>query len=323
MRPYKFWANNGRQPVLPAARTWDKGSTMPCADLTDVRMYYEIAGDGAPLVLLPGLGTTCQIWKPILEDLSKHFSVICLDNRGIGQSQARRPPRTLRAYSADLIELLEHLQIGRAHLMGLSLGGMIAQRFAIDHPECVARMVLVSCTHSFTPYLREIAKLIGQILRWFPQPVFARTMEILGSGPFFLDTNPQRISERVHQMRQMHLSSSAVVRQLRALRASEFVLEQYRIDAPTLFLAGEFDSLIPHCYARRTAQLIDNCRFMLIRDSGHNPFNDCPESVLPLVVEFLRAGGTGPADDLGNKQTESGRSAQNKSVSEQVDQQVA
>ncbi|MDP6060307.1 MAG: alpha/beta hydrolase, partial [Pirellulaceae bacterium] len=116
--------------------------------------------------------------------------------------------------------------------------------------------------------------------------------------------------------------SSAVVRQLRALGVSEVDLDQYHIGAPTLMLAGEFDSLIPHCYARRTAQLIDKCRFVLVPDAGHNPFNDCPERVLPLVVEFLRAGGAGSAKDLGGIGIELGRSGRSERASGQVDRQV-
>jgi pimeloyl-ACP methyl ester carboxylesterase len=263
---------------------------MPFADLTDVRMYYELSGSGAPLLLIPGLGTTSQVWDPIAADLNKHFSVIYVDNREIGRSQSLRHARTVRDYSSDLIELLEHLQVDQANVMGLSLGGIIAQRFALDHPQIVERLVLVSCTHSFTPYLREIARLVGQTLRWFPKPVFARTMEVLGAGPLFLDANPQRIHERIELMRQMRLSGRAIIRQLRALAASEVDARQYRIQAPTLVVAGEFDALIPHCYARLTAQLIDDSRFVLIPQCGHNPFLDCPEVVLPTIVRFLQTG---------------------------------
>src|SRR5947207_13087468 len=116
------------------------------AELSDVRLYYEVIGEGAPLLLIPGLGNTCRVWDPVSPELARHFSLILVDNRGLGRSVARRKPRDLSAYSTDYCELLNALQLDRAHVLGLSFGGVIAQRVAMDHPSRVDRLVLVSCT---------------------------------------------------------------------------------------------------------------------------------------------------------------------------------
>src|SRR5438445_3402106 len=107
---------------------------MAWAHLTDVRCYYEVLGHGDPLLLIPGLGVTSRIWEPVLPELARSFSVIAIDNRGVGRSAAKRHPSTLRDFASDVVELLDHLQLDRAHVLGLSLGGMIAQRLAEDHP---------------------------------------------------------------------------------------------------------------------------------------------------------------------------------------------
>jgi len=107
---------------------------MPWCDLTDARLYFEVQGRGEPLVLVPGLGGTCRFFDPIVPALAEHFTVILLDNRGAGQSAAKRPSRTLLDAASDLFELLDHLQVERTHMIGTSLGGMIGQRMAIDHP---------------------------------------------------------------------------------------------------------------------------------------------------------------------------------------------
>ena len=176
-----------------------KGRFMPFAELSDVRCYYELAGQGEPVVFVPGLGATSQAWAPVAEHFSDDFTTIRLDNREIGQSTGKRPPHTVSDYSADLAELFDHLQIELAHLVGISMGGVIAQRFAVDHPSCVGRLVLISTTYQFGPYLREIAQLIGQSMHRFPQHLFARTMEILGAGPPHLDANPARIDDKIAQ----------------------------------------------------------------------------------------------------------------------------
>jgi pimeloyl-ACP methyl ester carboxylesterase len=138
------------------------------ADLTDVRCYYELLGTGDPVLLIPGLGATCSLWDPVTSDLSKSFSLILLDNRGLGRSIAKRPPQNLGDLAVDLVELMDHLQLARAHVIGLSLGGVIAQQLAVDHPGRIDRLVLVSCSNRFGPYLLEVAKLIGQALRPLP-----------------------------------------------------------------------------------------------------------------------------------------------------------
>src|SRR5438552_12507834 len=158
-------------------------------ELSDVRCSYQLMGSGDPLLLIPGLGATCALWDCVAGELANSFSLVLLDNRGMGRSVAKRTPQTLADFAVDVIELMDHLQLPRAHIAGLSLGGIIAQQLAIDHPARVDRLVLVSCTNHFGPYLREIAKLLAQALRHFPPEVFRRTIELLGTAPEYFDSH--------------------------------------------------------------------------------------------------------------------------------------
>jgi pimeloyl-ACP methyl ester carboxylesterase len=258
------------------------------AELTDVRCYYELHGSGDPLVLVPGLGSTTALWSPLARHLAKSFCVILLDNRGVGQSIPKRPPNALEDFAADLLELLDHLQLLRAHVAGLSLGGMIAHQFALDHPTRVDRLVLVSCTHRFSPYLREMAGLLAQALRHFPRDAFYRMVELLGSAPEYLDGHGEEIERKLAAVRESPVVPSAVARQLRCLAAHDRDHDRpSRIAAPTLVIAGEQDSLIPACYARRMAAQIPGSEFLLLPGCGHNPFEEKPDVVLPRITEFL------------------------------------
>src|SRR5580692_6236815 len=100
---------------------------MACVDLSDARLYYEIRGAGEALLLIPGLGQTGRVWDPIVPALANEFSVIQIDNRGIGRSTEKRPVHRLDDYVSDCIELLDFLQVSRAHVLGMSLGGVLAQ----------------------------------------------------------------------------------------------------------------------------------------------------------------------------------------------------
>jgi len=266
---------------------------MAYAELTDVRSYYELIGEGEPLLLIPGLGGTCRVWDAIAPELAAQFSLILVDNRGIGRSVARHKPRTLADYGADLVELLDELQLDRAHVLGLSLGGIIAQRFAADHPSRVDRLVLVSCAHRFTAYLRGMASLLGHSLRRFPRRVFVQTMELLGTAPLYLDANEQEIESLVGQRCREDLHARAMAVQLRCLLRSEVDPDEFRISAPTLVVAGEHDALIPNCYARLMAERIPGSRFVLVPGAGHNPMVEVPQAVLPQIAQFLHGSAAG------------------------------
>ena len=155
---------------------------MAWADLTDCRAYYELIGEGEPLLLIPGLGATCRLWDPIVPELARHFTLIMLDNRGMGLSKAKKKPRTLADYSADYAELLDFLNVDQSHVLGLSLGGIAAQRLAIDHPQKIKRLILMSCADRFAPYLLRITALLGHSLRRFPRMLFLQTMELLATA---------------------------------------------------------------------------------------------------------------------------------------------
>jgi len=263
---------------------------MAWAELSDVRCYYEVLGEGPPLVLIPGLGGNCRVWDPFAPELAEHFSLILIDNRGLGRSVARRKPRTLADYSADIAELLDTLQLERAHVLGLSLGGIIAQRFAIDHASRVDKLVLVSCADKFTAYTLRMTALLGHSLRRFPRRVFVQMMEVLCTAPLYLDANEQQINREADERCKAGVPARAMGTQLRALLRSEVPDQDYKITSPTLVVAGEHDALIPNCYAKLMAAKIPGSQFVLIPGAGHNPMQETPERVLPLITRFLRTG---------------------------------
>ncbi len=115
---------------------------MPLAAINGLNLYYEEAGSGPPLLLIAGLSGTTLGWAMLLPALAAHFRVIAFDNRGAGRSSAPPGPYTTRQMAGDAAALLEHLGITRAHVIGLSLGGMIAQELALAHPERVDHLVL-------------------------------------------------------------------------------------------------------------------------------------------------------------------------------------
>jgi pimeloyl-ACP methyl ester carboxylesterase len=260
---------------------------MPWADLADVRSYYELLGEGDSVLMIPGLGATCRTWDPIAPDLAEHFSLILPDNRDVGKSVGKRKPHSLSDFAADLVDLLDRLQIERTHVIGISLGGVIAQQFAIDHPSRVDRLILISTAHRFGPYLRDITGLLGRCLYRMPYARFQRTIELLGTAPAYYDKHIEEIEQRIEVVRHDHAPRGAVATQLRCLAVSEVGKEDYKITVPTLVMAGEYDAMVPNCYAKAMADDIAGSEFRLLNGCGHNPVTERPEEALPIITEFL------------------------------------
>ena len=261
---------------------------MPWANLTDVRLYYELLGGGEPLLLIPGLGATCRMWDRVAPDLAEHFSLILPDNRDVGKSIGKRKPHTLSDFSADLIELLDRLQIERAHVIGISLGGVIAQRLAIEHPNRIDRLILISTAHRFGPYLRDISAMLGRSLYRMPYALFQRTVELLGTAPAYYDAHIDEVERKIEAAGTDHAPRSAVITQLKCLAVSEVDAPDYRIAAPTMVISGEYDAMVPNCYAKRMADEIPGSEFHILEGCGHNPVTEAPETALPMMLEFLR-----------------------------------
>ena len=110
-----------------------------------VKLYYEIHGTGEPLLLIEGLGYASWSWFRQIEVLSDSYGVVCFDNRGVGKSDKPDIPYSIELMADDVARLLESLSIEKAHILGVSMGGYIAQKLAINYPQKVKSLVL-GCT---------------------------------------------------------------------------------------------------------------------------------------------------------------------------------
>lgn len=260
---------------------------MPYAELSDIRCYYELLGSGDPLLLIPGLGGTCSSWDCAANELATGATLIMPELRGVGKSEAKRPARNLRYLVADLVELVDHLGLDKTNVLGLSLGGIVAQEFAIEHASRVNKLVLMSCAHRFGPYLREMAKFLGNALRHFPRESYERMFETLGCAPEYIDAHPEVLDQRVQRIKLRGASRRSIAHQLRCLGFNDVGAFGYDIAAPTLVISGANDVIIPPCFAKQMADEIACSTHRIIPQCGHNPLMERPEVAVPLVLNFL------------------------------------
>ena len=119
---------------------------MPNAKIGDIQIHYEEYGEGPPLIMILGLGQDTATWKFQVLDFSEHFRLILLDNRDSGKSSSSPESYTTETMAGDILGLMDHLGMARTHILGTSMGGMIAQQVALMAPERVISLVLVSTT---------------------------------------------------------------------------------------------------------------------------------------------------------------------------------
>lgn len=264
---------------------------MPYQAVNGVQLYYEVHGptDGFPVVLINGLLMDTTSWGLQIPALAHTFRVLTYDCRGQGHSEKPAGPYPQATHAADLLALLDALQIGQAHIVGLSNGGTVAMHFASDHQERVARLVLIDTFAAVDAVMR--VKLDG----W---------LAALDAGGAMLrfDVATPWVWSRGFMVRNQALlatvrekAANADVAAVRALIMGTLVYDIRerlpRIAAPTLVLVGEEDVLTPPWYARELAETIPNAQMVVVPQAGHALTIERPGVVNALALHFLEGQG--------------------------------
>ena len=245
-----------------------------------MKIAWERHGQGAPLLLIHGLGYARWGWEPVVARLARSFDVILFDNRGIGGSDAPPGPYTAAELAGDAVQVLDEAGVERAHVLGTSLGGMVAQELALAAPERVDRLVLACTTpggpESF-PMPEQTVKLMtsGATLRQFVE-------NALAPGP------DAAIVERILRHREATAQPlEAWTAQAAAGAAFDALDRIERIAAPTLILHGTEDAVVDSRNAALLALRIPEARVELFPGGGHLFFWEQPERFVEVVTEFL------------------------------------
>jgi 3-oxoadipate enol-lactonase len=257
--------------------------------INGIDVYYEVAGDGPPLLFLNGSGATIAAVRPLLRSFTKHFQVAIADYRGMGGTAVPETAYTMADLASDAIELVDQLGWARFNLVGVSFGGMVAQEVAVSVSERIRGLVLV-CTSSGgaggSSYpLHELAGLP-------PEQRATRSMQLVDTRftPEWLAAHPkdQLLLEQMAQ-RRIEQSTGAAERgaelQLQA-RAGHDVFDRLpRIACPTLVASGRFDGIAPPENGAAIAARVPAAEVRRY-DGGHAFFQQDP-TALPDIIEFL------------------------------------
>jgi 3-oxoadipate enol-lactonase len=233
----------------------------------DVHLNYELSGSGSTVVLTHGLGSDLHYWDAAAEALAKHHQVLRWDVRGFGESDKPVGPYSPEMLAADLAFLLDSLQLGSVHLAGLSMGGVISQRFALDHPHRVRALALASTSSEVGPQAAEgWRRLADRIER---RGFDARSADSSRSfSPAFAARHPDVVERLNHQTLKNDPKSYAAA--ARAMSAYNWTEQLRAITGPVLILQGLDDRLTPPGGAVKMARALPRSRLVMIPAAGHN-----------------------------------------------------
>lgn len=254
-----------------------------------IEIYVEVHGSGPPLVLIAGLASDSQSWLPVIAPLAEHFTVIVYDNRGVGRTAPADAPISIALLADDCARLLDRLGYPKVHLLGHSMGGLVAQQFAARHADRIDRLILVG-TDRKNParnddLLLEMAASLEsgtsvedwlrELFRWlfterFLQSEDAVTEAIRVAVEYPYPQSPEQFR-----------------RQVEAVVAFDGV-DASRIAAPTLVVTGSEDRLFPPQVGRALAEQLRDGTFLVVPDAAHSIHMEAPGPFVDAVVAFLK-----------------------------------
>jgi 3-oxoadipate enol-lactonase len=261
------------------------------------QIYWDQQGEGPPLLLIMGLGWTSQMWHRSRPVLAAQFRTIALDNRGVGQSDVPPGPYPIALMASDAAAVLDAAGVESAHICGMSMGGMIAQEFALQCPQRV-RSLILGCTAPGGPHAVQAEREVIQLLmapRTSPEEM-AKAI-----NPYIYDagTSDERKEEDLAVRRPWFPTPEGYLAQLQGIMAWEAYSRLPQIAAPTLVIHGESDRLVPPENGRRIAARIPNAKLVMIPNASHIFPTDQTEAVHRTILDFLAAHANDPRQSHG------------------------
>jgi 3-oxoadipate enol-lactonase len=249
-----------------------------------LRCHYTQDGQGADLVLIHGLGGSLHDWDACVPAFSRHQQVLRVDVRGFGDSDKPPGPYSPQLFARDLAGLLRTLQVTNVHVAGISMGGVVAQRLALDFPELVRSLVLISTSSEVGERARAAWEKMAAVIeqRGFPPGTdFAERI----FAPGFVKVHPEAVQDMA--ARTAANDPRAYAAAARAIGAYNWTADLGRIRAPTLILQGVDDALTPPGGSVLMSRGIPRSRLLLIPDCGHVVPVEKPDLFTQTLLAFL------------------------------------
>ncbi|HEU4366866.1 MAG TPA: alpha/beta fold hydrolase [Methylomirabilota bacterium] len=267
---------------------------MPKVKVKGVGLHYVEVGSGEPLLLIMGFGGDHLAWGFQVGAFSERCRVISFDNRGAGQSDVPDVPYTTRMMADDAVGLLDALGIDRAHILGVSMGGMIAQEVALNHPGRV-RSVQLHCTYARPDrYMLALMEAWRAVRAKATPEEWMRTVALWLFSPLTFQERPELIETIIQTaLTSPHpFSLTGFLRQGDAVRSHDALDRLPKLTRPALVSVAADDTLVPPRFAREVAAAIPGAELRVIDGAGHCYFWETPDVFNAMCLDFIASHST-------------------------------
>src|SRR5215472_9121155 len=249
------------------------------------RIYWDEQGRGEPILLIIGLGYASCMWHRVRPALAQHYRTLASDNRGVGLSDVPSGPYSIATMAADAAAVLDAAGVAAAHVFGVSMGGMIAQEFALQFPARTRSLILGCTSPGGYSAIRAENKVIDILQVRGMTPEQARTAIL----PYIYDASTQQtlIDEDVNLRRNWLPSPQGYAAQLQAIRAWGAYSRIAQITAPTLIIHGRSDGLIPAGNGELIARRIPGATLVVLEHASHMFLTDQTVRAMQEILAFL------------------------------------
>ena len=258
---------------------------MPSVDASGTELHYLRAGEGEPMLLIQGMSATHMTWgQPFLDELEQSFECIVFDNRGMGLSGHAELPFTTADLAADTVGLLDALELESVHVVGISMGGMIAQELALAHPERI-RTLTIGASYCGGPegtlMAREDLELLGTAFSSGEREQVFRAMWEINLSPGFREDD-SRFAPFAEMASALPAPQPVILQQMRACGAHDTHERLNQISLPTLVIHGDADRLLGPNNGREIASLIP-APLEMLEGVGHMFWWEQPQRAAALI----------------------------------------
>ncbi len=264
---------------------------MPKVKVDGVNLYYETHGDGFPLLMILGLSENVYWWdSPMINDLSKYFKTVIFDNRGVGRSDNLDGDVSIEMMCADALGLMDALNINQAHILGHSMGGMIAQELALKFPGRIKKLVLcsTSCGGSKAVLpLIETQRLLGKLsIKEHTRDLTEEAMLHIFTKEF-MDENPEFMEKKIDDILIIPIKPTTFKAQMTAWMRYNSCRKLKEINIPTLIIHGKQDILVPYRNGEILAEKIPKAEIVYFDSNAHLIHTEEPDKFIKVLLKFL------------------------------------
>lgn len=260
---------------------------MPHLYLKDSTLHYLVSGSGIPVVLVHGMGSDHTVWGWVEPLLKKHYRVVSFDLRGHGRSSKSAGPYSMELFSKDINQLLESLNITKAHFVGHSMGGAVLMELGLKHPEKFSSLTLISSFAYVDSHLNSIfGELLGILNKEGYNSFFDRCLNLVYT-PRFIQENKDLFLE-IKDIMADYTSIPALKATIHSCLRVNFINSLENVNVPTLVIAGREDVFTPLYHANKIRNTIPSSKMEVMDDVGHNLMVENPHDTHDLINNFFK-----------------------------------